>query len=135
MFCKNCGNQMDNLAVVCVKCGVPAGQGNNFCPNCGAQTVPDATACMQCGVALSQPVPQGTQKSKIVAGLLGIFVGSLGIHNFYLGYKSKAIAQLLITVCTCGAGAAVTEIWGLIEGILILVGNINTDADGIPLKD
>ena len=37
-------------------------------------------------------------KSKMAAGLLGIFLGSLGIHNFYLGYTGKAVAQLLITI-------------------------------------
>ena len=37
-------------------------------------------------------------KSKIAAGLLGIFLGSLGIHNFYLGYTKKAILQLCLTI-------------------------------------
>ncbi len=135
MICRNCGNQMDDIAVVCVKCGVPAGQGANFCPNCGAQTVPGAVVCTQCGVALTQPVDPAQQKSKLVAGLLGIFLGSVGVHNFYLGYTGKAVAQLLIAVLTCGAGTAITGIWGLIEGIMILVGNINKDGKGMPLKD
>ena len=47
MICRNCGNQMDPQAVVCVKCGVPAGQGQNFCPNCGAATTPGAAVCTQ----------------------------------------------------------------------------------------
>ena len=76
-----------------------------------------------------------TQKSKIAAGLLGIFLGGFGVHNFYLGYTGKAIAQLLITLLTCGFGAFVSSIWGLIEGILILTGSINVDGNGVPLKD
>ena len=135
MSCRNCGNQMDPQAVVCVKCGVPAGQGQNFCPNCGAQSVPGAAVCTQCGVALAQPVPVGVQKSKMAAGLLGIFLGSLGIHNFYLGYTGKAVAQLLISVLSCGILALASQIWGLVEGIQILTGSIATDANGIPLKD
>ena len=135
MFCRNCGNPMDNMAAICVKCGVAAGNGVNFCPNCGSQTVPGAVCCTNCGIALSQPVPAGEQKSKIAAGLLGIFLGSFGVHNFYLGNTGKAVAQLLITLLTCGIGAVVSSIWGLIEGILILTGSINTDAKGIPLKD
>ena len=75
------------------------------------------------------------QKSRIAAGLLGIFLGAFGVHNFYLGYTGKAVAQLVITLITCGAGAVVTEIWGLIEGIMILCGSISTDSQGIPLKD
>jgi len=72
------------------------------------------------------------RKSKIVAGLLGIFVGGLGIHRFYLGYIGIAVAQIIVTICTFGIGA----LWGFIEGILILVGTaITTDADGRPLKE
>lgn len=136
MFCKNCGQQLNPDADFCTNCGVKAGNGANFCPNCGAQTQPNAAVCVQCGVSLTQAYSQASgQKSKIAAGLLGIFLGSLGIHNFYLGYTGKAVAQLVITLCTCGFGGAVTGIWGLIEGILILVGNINVDAQGNPLSD
>lgn len=81
-------------------------------------------------MALAQPIPAGEQKSKMTAGLLGIFLGGLGVHNFYLGYTGKAIAQICLSLCF-GAGA----IWGLIEGIMILTGSINKDAKGIPLKD
>lgn len=129
MFCKNCGNQMDNAAAVCVKCGVQAGMGSNFCPNCANQTAPGAAVCTSCGVALMQPV-MGEQKSKMVAGLLGIFLGGFGIHNFYLGNTGKGIAQIVLSFC-CGIGA----IWGFIEGIMILCGSIKTDAKGVPLKD
>ncbi len=75
------------------------------------------------------------QKSKLVAGLLGIFVGAFGIHNFYLGNTKKAVIQLLISVLSCFTLAVVSEIWGLVEGIQILTGSINTDANGVPLKD
>ena len=135
MFCKNCGNEMDNNAAVCVKCGVAAGTGTSYCPNCGQPTMPGATACTNCGVFLAQPIPQGEQKSKIAAGLLGIFLGCFGVHNFYLGYKGKAVAQLLITLLSCFVLSFASGIWGLVEGILILTGSIDVDAKGIPLKD
>lgn len=77
----------------------------------------------------------GEQKSKIAAGILGILVGALGVHNFYLGYTGKAVAQLLLTLCTCGLASPATYIWGLVEGILILTGSTAVDARGIPLKD
>lgn len=131
MFCRNCGNQMDQSAAVCIKCGVPAGQGVNFCPNCNANTPPNAAVCTNCGIALPQVIDPNQQKSKLTAGLLGLFLGGLGVHSFYLGKTGRGIAQIAVTVCTCGAG----YIWGFIEGILILTGNINTDADGVPLKD
>lgn len=72
-------------------------------------------------------------KSKMTAGLLGIFLGAFGVHRFYLGYAGIGIAQIVVTIVTCGMGA----IWGLIEGILILTGSpsFSTDAEGRPLTD
>ena len=111
------------------------GVGESFCPNCGMGTMPNAHICTNCGIALTQPVIAGEQKSKLAAGLLGIFLGYLGVHNFYLGYTGKAIAQLLLTLLTFGIGATISSVWGLIEGILILTGSIDKDANNIPLKD
>jgi len=57
------------------------------------------------------------QKSKkVVAGIFGILIGSLGIHKFYLGYIKEGIIQIVITVVTCGIGGLL----GLIEGIIYL---------------
>ncbi|MBF0537654.1 MAG: TM2 domain-containing protein [Nitrospirae bacterium] len=67
-------------------------------------------------------------KNKAIAGILAIFLGSLGIHRFYLGYTGIGIAQVLLTFST-GLGT----IWGVVEGILILTGNIKKDAQGRPL--
>ena len=64
-------------------------------------------------------------KSKLTAGLLGIFLGSIGVHKFYLGDSKAGIIRIVVTVVTCGAGG----IWGLIEGIMILA-NGGTDAAG-----
>ena len=69
------------------------------------------------------------QKSKMTAGLLGIFLGAWGIHNFYLGNTKKGVIQILVSFVTCGIGGW----WGLIEGIMILCGKINTDAFGNPI--
>ena len=84
-----------------------------------------------------------TQKSKIAAGLFGIFLGAFGVHNFYLGYPGKAAGQLSMTIVgfltSCfGIGVILilaAEIWGLVEGILILTGSINKDAKGVSLRD
>ena len=137
MFCRNCGNEMNNEAVVCTQCGVPVGKGSGHCPNCGEEVHPEAVLCVKCGATIvvpEPPKPKKSSKSKIAAGLLAIFVGSLGIHNFYLGYTGKAVAQLLITVLTCFIGSAATSIWALIEGILIFCGHIK-DPQGLELKD
>ena len=141
MFCKNCGAQLNENAAFCVNCGVAAGQGNAYCSNCGNAVAPNAAVCLKCGAALGMQgnvpggVVNGQQKSKIAAGLLGIFLGAFGVHNFYLGYTGKAVAQLLITLLSCFFFSAVSSIWGLIEGIMILCGSIIVDGTGIPLKE
>ena len=117
------------MAKFCPKCGTEIKEGENFCSNCGNAE----NSSEQVNTTVTSVKPAG--KSKIAAGILGIFFGSLGIHNFYLGYNGKAIAQLLITVLTCGIGAIASGIWGFIEGIMILTGSINTDAEGNPLVD
>ena len=53
---------------------------------------------------------------KIVAGILAILIGSIGIHKFYLGYTKEGIIQIVIFILTCGLGG----ILGLIEGIIYL---------------
>ena len=107
-------------------------------------------------------LPQG--KSKTTAGLLGIFLGIFGVHNFYLGFKKKAIIQLVIScvgivisiiawviadilalvvigiflipvalLLNCiPIGVA---IWGLVEGIRILMGKVEYDGYGEPIID
>ena len=61
-----------------------------------------------------------SEKSKVAAGVLGILLGSLGIHKFYLGYTKEGIIMLVVSLLTAGVGATVMCIIGLIEGILYL---------------
>ncbi len=80
------------------------------------------------------------QKSKVAAGLLGIFLGGFGAHNFYLGNTGKAVAQLLITLLSLFLLSWISAIWGLIEGILILSAQPGAqpwgvDARGVPLSN
>lgn len=110
-----------------------------FCGNCGKEVPEGAQVCLGCGKLVDEKKAEKTTdpaaKSKLAAGLLGIFLGSFGVHNFYLGFTGKAVAQLLITLLTCGFGAVISSVWGLIEGILILTGSKNVDAQGRPLAD
>ena len=71
-----------------------------------------------------------SDKSKITAGLLQIFLGSFGVGRFYLGYTNIGVLQLVVTLVTCGIGS----IWGLVDGIMILVGNV-PDPEGRTLRD
>lgn len=120
-----------------------------FCYNCGAELNEEQDICLKCGVRVknintnNKVDSNPNAKSKMAAGLLGIFLGQFGVHNFYLGYTGKAVAQLLLTIFGYILAifiigifmVAAASIWGLVEGIMILSGSINTDANGIPLKD
>ena len=129
------------MAKFCQKCGTELGKNDTFCSNCGSKaeeeaktTTKDTTTTTTNNTNTNNP----QAKSKVAAGLLGIFLGCFGVHNFYLGYTGKAVAQLLLTLLgwiLCFTGPAAAGIWGLVEGIMILTGSINTDADGNPLKD
>ncbi len=156
-ICKNCGLKYPaDEAVVCVRCQAPKGMGNGFCPCCGRPLPPMTQICMNCGVNTVQYGMPVSDKSKVAAGLFGIFFGSLGVHNFYLGYTVKAVIQLVsflvgmifyIGGCIASEGAVASaavmvvavvgffvvlgiEIWAWIEGILILCGKIAYDGQG-----
>lgn len=68
---------------------------------------------------------------------------SFGVHNFYLGYTGKAVTQLVLSIvgillCCVVVGVFIVMgvgIWGLVEGIMILTGKIDTDGKGNPLAD
>lgn len=144
MFCKQCGRPIDDGQELCEDCKAKMGNNQDMNQNYNNQNFNNQNYSNQ-NFNNQNYNPNynpnynngqnGAQKSKIAAGLLGIFLGSFGVHNFYLGYTGKAVAQLLITLLTCGFGAFVSSIWGLVEGILILTGSINVDGKGIPLKD
>ncbi|MDO4283067.1 MAG: TM2 domain-containing protein [Clostridia bacterium] len=120
MYCKECGKEIEN--------------GKEYCAECeAARNTTTATGTEN--VVNQNTNATQTQKSKMAAGLLGIFLGAFGVHNFYLGYTGKAVAQLLITLLSCFTLSIVSEIWGLIEGIMLLSGSITTDASGNPLKE
>jgi TM2 domain-containing membrane protein YozV len=61
---------------------------------------------------------------KLAAGLLGVFLGSFGVHKFVLGYNNAGIIMLAVSigggVVTCGVASFVMGVIGLIEGIIYL---------------
>lgn len=130
MFCKSCGAQMNDSQAVCLNCGCAAGTPGPFCANCGAQIDPNAAVCMQCGVATNFGagnangamggkdawVPAG--KDKTTALLLCFFLGSLGIHNFYLGETKKAIFKLAFFLGSCLLCLAIIGVLGFFVPVI-----------------
>ena len=84
--------------------------------------------------AYGQPFAAGAPKQWIVAVILAFFLGTLGVHNFYLGYTTKGIIQLVLTLTFIGL--IVSGIWAFIDFIMLLMrsGDYATDAQGQPLQ-
>ncbi len=134
-FCTNCGNKLNLNDTVCSNCG-KAIKDRAVREEVKAEKVTEETNESSTNQNQTQNQSYNPQaKNKIVAGLLAIFLGGFGVHNFYLGYNGRAIAQLLITVLSCCTLSFVSSLWGFVEGILILSGNIDTDASGNKLVD
>lgn len=124
------------------------------CQYCDNHVPPSVNNCPSCGATVEQqqpmyqPAPQGysTQqhpqqpypqqmpypamplaKSKTAFTLLGIFLGWLGIHNFYAGYTNRGLAQLLITVLSCTYLGIISWIWAIID-----ICTVTKDGQGRP---
>lgn len=119
--CPNCGNVMNDTEEKCRYCGTT---NPNYSPvNKMIKHVVPGSSSDQNGGAYSS-------KSRIACGLLQLFFGGLGIGRFYSGHTGIAVAQLLLTIFSCGFGG----VWGFIDGILILVNTKFTDSDGKIMK-
>jgi TM2 domain-containing membrane protein YozV len=131
MYCRNCGKEVHLPAVSCPSCGVPPKREKKFCGNCGVPTQPNQAVCTKCDVSFTGSIGS---KSKLVAGTLGIILGALGIHKFYLGYKKQGKIMLFITLISiplCFVFVGFFTIWimetiGFIEGIIYFT---NSDED------
>lgn len=114
--CPQCGAPVDSIASSCKYCG------ENFAPQ-HVQQQPIQQAPIQQPVLQQQQYnpsvinPSWPIKSKVVAGLLGIFLGGLGIHKFYMGKIGMGIVYLIF------CWTYIPAIIGFIEGIVYLCSN------------
>ena len=124
MFCRNCGEQMNDNQAICLKCGVKTGEGEAYCSNCGKEVTPGAEVCLNCGVAIKKSNAGYGNYDKIVIALVCFFLGGLGIHNFMLGETKKGIVKIVLSICF-GIGA----ILALIDFIKILMDKYEVNPD------
>jgi TM2 domain-containing membrane protein YozV len=115
-----------------------------YCPNCGTGVEDSAVKCTNCGVSFAQQNTSAAMvspvvnepKSRLVAAILALTFGTLGMHQFYLGEKSKGTVRILLsTVGTllCGLGPVASLIWAIVDAISLFSGDINQDGYGKPL--
>lgn len=140
MICKNCSANIDDNVAYCPYCGTPndaqgsqqntqgyqQSQNENYNQNeqQSGQYFYNGQQNYQYQQQNTNYNPQQMNteptKDKLVAGLLAIFLGTLGIHKFYLGYTKSGVIMLLVSIFTFGVGASVMAVIALIEGILYL---------------
>lgn len=124
MYCKNCGEQMNDNQAICLKCGVKTGEGSAFCANCGKEVSAEAEVCLNCGVAIKKASAGYGNYDKLVIALICFFLGGFGIHNFMLGETKKGIVKIVLTLCF-GIGA----ILALVDFIRILMDKYEVNPD------
>ncbi len=124
MYCKNCGEMLNDNQAICLKCGVKVGQGDSFCANCGKNIDANAEFCTSCGVANKKSGADLNGQDKIVMLLVCFFLGGLGIHNFMMGETKKGIFKIVMSFL-CGIGA----ILALIDLIKIAMGTYVVDPE------
>jgi TM2 domain-containing membrane protein YozV len=133
-----------------------ADSGND--PLVGTQERPDEAAEVLADPeeeAAFDPTTGAPEKSRVVAGVLGIFLGGVGAHRFYLGFHTVALCQLAAFLAAVGIVAAygvsthmsMTDMllimsgttigfsfWGAVEGFMILGGMMPHDGHAHPLR-
>ena len=123
MFCRNCGQQMNENQAICLGCGVKVGEGTAFCQNCGKSVDPAAEVCLSCGVALKKSgAGDLAGQDKLVMILICLFLGGIGIHNFMMGETKKGIFKIIMSFC-CG----ISFIFALLDLIQIAMGTYFLD--------
>jgi TM2 domain-containing membrane protein YozV len=118
--------------MTCPDCGKDVSKRASSCPHCGApiqSTTPPQLALPFIAQQTNQPLYVVPVKSRGVYIILGLFLGLLGIHNFYAGHNGRGAMQLLTTIL---AGWLIFPL--IMVGIWCLIEVIAEDRDGQGVK-
>ena len=124
MKCEYCDNELPQGALRCPSCGAVARS-----PNAVAVSSPEVPPAVPAGYAKAPVMRSAAErKSHVAYILLGLFLGGLGIHNFYAGRYNRALGQLLTTLLT---GWLIFPLLAVGIWVLVDVCAITTDGDGV----
>ena len=102
MYCKNCGKELEEANSVCISCGALPNDGDKYCENCGKKVEYTDRICAVCGrptrTKTSKKTPSLNGRDKKKTMLLCLFLGGLGVHNFYMGEMNKGLLKIVTTV-------------------------------------
>ena len=127
IFCPKCGVQNADFAQTCSQCqatlpaiGTGYQEQSSHQPPYQPGYEPIQQPAPLYGQSQMQDWKQVGADKKIVAGILGIVIGGLGIHKFILGYQKESLIMLLVSVLSCFMLAGVMHVIGIVEGIIYL---------------
>ncbi len=144
MLCKNCGNQLAGDVRVCPKCGVEIGGGGGTTSSAGKSPSPSTddsgslvsrvTGLLKPAVVLPrtaeiEALAAGPAKSLKVYILLALFLGNLGAHSFYAGYRRRALTALMCAIPPCCCLLTIFPAVGAIQDMI----HTRCDAAGRPM--
>lgn len=108
MYCRNCGESVDENAIICVKCGAAKNEGTEYCAHCGSKVEKGQIACTSCGYALPKEkfnIKKFIKKRKktiiissIVLGV--IIIGIITISIIMNANKKVNFQELYDEYCT-----------------------------------
>ncbi len=147
MYCRNCGNEVNEKAVGCPKCGFNPRTEKNYCSGCGVETNPNQVMCISCGVSLTQSGSTlGTlnENTKLIAilshlslpGLLIAFIlnnqNKSDLGSFYIR-QNLGIAILSFLVIIPLLGFFIVLPFTFVMWVISLMNAINEKPKPIPL--
>lgn len=94
MYCRTCGNKINDNAEICVKCGCKPLVGKAFCQSCGAKTTQQQMMCTKCGVRLKSATTTAQKKqvaSKAGLKILGNLLIGIGCFFFLIMFWNIAV--------------------------------------------
>ena len=123
-YCKYCGQVIDADCVICPKCGkqveeIKYSRPDNIIINNNNNASSSASASAMFGNASNV-----SPKSWLVTLLLCLFLGTIGIHRFYVGKIGTGILMILLLM------TGISAIWAVIDLILIILGKFK-DKQGL----